>query len=619
MDEPIDVDALFLGPRSENRDFLTTVARFMLDEHIHWRRDYMPEDPAAITGAVKRSNRYQETLDRTESVLLDISSRLKMSSDPWFSPRYLGHMNSDVLMVSTLAYLATVLYNPNNVAYESSVATTKMELEAGSQLAEMLGFDSETAWGHITADGSIANYEALWVARNLKSIPAAVAEVRPDLVAGRDAWQLMNVPMSAALDMVDGLSPQEFDEVRARSTRGRGVVSGSLGKVLVPQTKHYSWTKAMDILGLGQDSLVSVPVTDRFRMDVDRLRDAINECVKAGEPVLAVVSVIGSTEEGAIDEFHRIADLRDEFEAQGVSFHLHIDAAYGGYVRAAILDEFGSVIPGQEINEKLKQQGVVADDIDWPEPEVHQALADMGRADSITVDPHKMGYVPYSAGAIAMRDRRLVTLISYFAAYVFEAEGDNPMLLGSYIMEGSKAGASAAAVYAANQTIPLNICGYGRLVGRGIEGALRLYDHLESLSTFEAGGRTFELRPLVRPDFNIVDWAFNEVGNTSLERMNDLNSRFYSAASYQAGPLYMDDFITSKTELDRESYGDVPAQFVERLGIPRSEWDRIGSVYVLRACVLSPWITAHTGFDEYWPRYTSACIEKLAAVVSELS
>lgn len=42
--------------------------------------------------------------------------------------------------------------------------------------------------GHISADGSIANLEGLWYARNIKSLPLAMKEVTPDLVAGKTDW-----------------------------------------------------------------------------------------------------------------------------------------------------------------------------------------------------------------------------------------------------------------------------------------------------------------------------------------------------------------------------------------------------------------------------------------------
>jgi hypothetical protein len=136
-------------------------------------------------------------------------------------------------------------------------------------------------------------------------------------------------------------------------------------------------------------------------------------------------------------------------------------------------------------------------------------------------------------------------------AYVFEKTEDNPMLLGSYIMEGSKAGASAAAVWAAHRVVPLNIIGYGRIIGRSVEGAARFYNSLLSTSAkeIEAAGKKFMVAPLTRPDFNIVDFAFNEVGNTSIEAMDKLNQKIYEQCSYNSGPVFNDDWITSKTDL----------------------------------------------------------------------
>jgi hypothetical protein len=121
----------------------------------------------------------------------------------------------------------------------------------------LLGYDSSRTWGHITSGGTVANYEGLWVARNLKSIPGAIKEVKPEWVDGMDDWQLMKLPPSRILDLVDLAKDNSvMDLVLAKSVRGRGPKSSPMGKVLVPQSKHYSWVKAADILGIGQENLV---------------------------------------------------------------------------------------------------------------------------------------------------------------------------------------------------------------------------------------------------------------------------------------------------------------------------------------------------------------------------
>lgn len=614
--EKVNVDALFLGPKSENQKFFRETLNFLMEEHIYWRRDFHPEDEPMISLNEQHAGDFEATLDRTSNALLELSSRLKFSSMPWFSSRYLGHMNSDTLMAANLAYMATILYNPNNCAYEASAATTAMEIEVGKQFARMLGYDPEKAWGHITTDGTIANYEGLWVARNLKSAPLAIREVKPEIVAGMDDWQLLNLPPGRILDLVSKVKEAgALEAVREQSVRGTGMERGKLGKLLVPQSKHYSWTKAVDILGIGQENVVYVQVKDNYRMDVRHLKENIDRLVAEKTPILGVVAVVGTTEEGAVDEVHEIVRLREEYEKKGVSFYLHIDAAYGGYARTIFLDEDDHFMGFNDLKKALHEQGVVHKEVDWPSNDVYEAYRAIPEADSITIDPHKMGYVPYAAGGIVMKDKRVLDLISYFAAYVFEKTEDNPMLLGSYIMEGSKAGATAAAVWTAHKVIPLNVTGYGKIIGRSVEGAARFYHSLLSAGTLDAENRKFRVAPLTRPDFNIVDFAFNEEGNASLKAMDEVNQKVYDRCSYKSGPVYSDSWITSKTNLSFDNYGDAPRAFVAKLGIPADEWDRVKNVYVLRSCVLTPYLTRGATYTGYWNNFMNTMQKTLGLAV----
>jgi glutamate/tyrosine decarboxylase-like PLP-dependent enzyme len=76
-------------------------------------------------------------------------------------------MSTDQSLPAILGYLSTMFYNPNNVAFEASPFTTRLEILVGQQLCTMLGYAPDTgktdaAWGHITCDGSIANLESVW-------------------------------------------------------------------------------------------------------------------------------------------------------------------------------------------------------------------------------------------------------------------------------------------------------------------------------------------------------------------------------------------------------------------------------------------------------------------------
>jgi tyrosine decarboxylase len=625
----IDVNALFLGPQSENRRFFKEMLEFLIDEHIHWRRDFHPDDLPFINAADQHLPAFRDTLYRTEQTLLELSSKLKASSEPWFSPRYLGHMNSDVLMCAALGYMATILYNPNNCAYEGSPATTPMELEVGMDLAVMLGYDPEKAWGHISADGTIANYESIWFMRNVKSIPLATKEVKPELVDGMSDWQLLNMPVAEVLDLVTQMIAMKteagtvFDEVRALSVRGTGVQGGQLGKLLVPRSRHYSWPKGADILGIGQDSLVNIDVDDNFRMKVDHLKAKIDELVAQKIPILGVVSVVGTTEEGAIDEVHNVADLRDEYEGQGIGFYYHVDAAYGGYARSIFLAPDGKFMEFEKLRSVLHETEAIQNDCDWPTRNVYEAYKAMPEADSITIDPHKMGYIPYPAGALAVKDKRLRDLVSYFAAYVFaqDLNATTPGLLGAYILEGSKAGAAAAAVWAAHRTVPLNVTGYGKIIGRSLEVAHRFQRSLGELKSVQAEladgtHRTWHIEPLTVPDFNIVCWAFNREGNTDLKDMNRLNLGMFNRFQYVDGPVYYDDFLTSHTEFTVADYRDAPVSFLEKLGISAAEYEKEG-VWVLRASLLTPFLREQEAYDDYWSQFLETVKKALAEVDGE--
>ena len=619
--ESVEVNALFLGPKSENRDYFKETLGFLMDEHMHWRRDFHPEDRNIMDLKEMRSDHFQATLDRTTEVLLDLSAKLKATSMPWFSARYLGQMNTDTLMVANLAYMATILYNPNNVAYEASTATTPMEIEAGKDMATMLGFDPATSWGHITTDGTIANYEGLWMARNLKSFPLAVKKVRPDLVKGMDDWQLLNMPVKKVLDLIDRVKKAGvFEDVRNESVRGTGVGEGKLGVVLVPQSKHYSWVKATDVLGIGNNNRIEVQVNDNFHMDIKILKKIIDDHVSKKIPIIALVAVVGTTEEGAIDEIANIVKLREDYEKKGISFYFHVDAAYGGYSRSLFLDENSRFMEYDQLRKRLIADGIFVNPKNGPSKEIYEAYKSIPAADSITIDPHKMGYIPYAAGGIVVKDRRILDLISYLASYFYEKGEDTPTLLGSYIMEGSKAGATAAAVWASHRVIPLNITGYGQIIGRSIEAAQMFTNQLKTIKSIKVAGREFVVEPLmINPDFNIVCMSFNEKGNKNLEKMNKLNEIIFQECSYVDGPVYMDDWITSQTELKFVDYGDAPKPFVGRLGIPGKDWNRVKSVQVLRLCILNPFISHYDNFEGTWKNFMEILKGKIESAIKQMN
>jgi glutamate/tyrosine decarboxylase-like PLP-dependent enzyme len=85
---------------------------------------------------------------------------------PFFHPHYAGQMLKPPNPVAAAGYLAGMLINPNNHALDGGPGTSALEGEVVASLAEMFGFD-DPFLGHLTSSGTIANLEALWVAREL--------------------------------------------------------------------------------------------------------------------------------------------------------------------------------------------------------------------------------------------------------------------------------------------------------------------------------------------------------------------------------------------------------------------------------------------------------------------
>src|SRR3954451_10529054 len=100
-------------------------------------------------------------------------TELMASNYPFHHPRYAGQMLKPPHPVAIAAYTAALHVNANNHALDGGPATSAMEVEVMRDLGAMFGFP-EDALGHLTSSGTIANLEALWVARELHPGKAVV-------------------------------------------------------------------------------------------------------------------------------------------------------------------------------------------------------------------------------------------------------------------------------------------------------------------------------------------------------------------------------------------------------------------------------------------------------------
>jgi glutamate/tyrosine decarboxylase-like PLP-dependent enzyme len=387
MEDPRKLYAYFLGPKAENAAVFEAFLLDIVRDVVFWRRNYFPGDPPLLTRLDQRGleNEFDELQTRINEMLAELRR-----SFPFHSPRYMGHMLSDVSIPALLGAVAGMLYNPNNCTPEAAPVTTGWEIDACDEILRLLGYrlaptlpDEKTnyseyvselrrefGWAHLTSGGTLANIEALWVARTVRYFPLAARDVarregldiqiklpsdptdiRHDirdlteqqvlLVKPNESIYLLSRFVAAVRDKL-GITIAEAATKGTEWLKSSDYsVSGGLHQaaaqhppcILSSGPAHYSVGKAADVLGIGRDNVILVDIDSHFRMDPNHLRHQIQTAVGQGRVPIAVVATAGTTEEGAVDPVHRILEVRRELETRDVSFWLHIDAAWGGYFR----------------------------------------------------------------------------------------------------------------------------------------------------------------------------------------------------------------------------------------------------------------------------------------------
>ncbi len=224
-----------------------------------------------------------------------------------------------------------------------------------------------------TVAGMLAEMLAAGLNANLGGRDHMPIEVERQIVEW--ARQMFGFPPGASGLFVTGTSIANFIAVvvARMAALGEGVrkaglgESGSLLRAYTSAAAHGCIRKAMDMAGLGADTLRIIPTDAVHRIDVSALRKAIAADRAAGLQPFLVIGSAGTVDIGAIDDLAATAAVcRDN----GLWFH--IDGAFGAL---AVLS-----------------------------PELAPRLAGIERADSIAFDFHKWGQVPYDAGFILTRD-----------------------------------------------------------------------------------------------------------------------------------------------------------------------------------------------------------------------
>jgi len=563
MPKPSSADlaaAYFPGSHSENEAWVRAEFQAVLDDWFGWRKGLFADDPRVSTRTDRRSGAVLHERELMSQRLAELCDALTAET-PTHTPRYVGHMKAELSLPALFGWLAAMLHNPNITSREAGKVGTVIEGEAIAMLAGMLGYDPAQAEGHFTSGGTVANFEAVWRARYRLDhwlslalyISEATGEMLDVFAAAHMGWDRFRALWEAH---------QLSDEVLRRYSAAAGNpadvhrrISTASGRdflgpvVLVPGNKHYSWHKAANIFGFGEESFWSVRLDAEGRLDLDDFERLVLRAQGDGRPVLMAVSVAATTETGEIDPVDRLHDLLEAWERErGWRIWRHVDAAYGGFLC--------SLIGGPDEAEL----GPVA----------ARALKAVGRADSITIDPHKLGYVPYACGAFLTRDRSRYAVSAFDAPYLDRPElGDGKW---SSTLEGSRSAAGAAATWLTGKTLGFGPDGMGALLAETIRARRQFQAAVGAALPF--------VRFLEPSDTNIVCFAVADDGDP-LSRSNPLTEALFAAFHESAA------FSVSKTTLG----ADYAAQRARHVAAYGGVEDAAGLV-LIRCVFMNPYWTA---------------------------
>lgn len=265
-------------------------------------------------------------------------------------PHSLAHLHCPTMVTSQIAEVLINATNQSMDSWDQSPAGSLMEVQLIDWLRQKVGYGAGQA-GVFTSGGTQSNLMGVLLARDW-----AIAKHWKN--ADGKEWSVQQ----------DGIPADAMQAV----------------KVICSENAHFSVQKNMAMMGMGFQSVVTVPVDDNAKMDTDALAKTMADLKADGKIVACVVATAGTTDAGAIDDIKAIRKLCDDFGAW-----LHIDAAWGG---ALILsNEYRDMLDGIELS------------------------------DSITLDFHKHFFQSISCGAFLLKDEQNYRFMHYEAEYLNSA------------------------------------------------------------------------------------------------------------------------------------------------------------------------------------------------------
>ncbi|MDO4896285.1 MAG: aspartate aminotransferase family protein [Moraxella sp.] len=265
-------------------------------------------------------------------------------------PHSLAHLHCPTMVTSQIAEVLINATNQSMDSWDQSPAGSLMEVQLIDWLRQKVGYGVGQA-GVFTSGGTQSNLMGVLLARDW-----VISKHYQD--DNGKAWSVQR----------DGLPADALKKV----------------KVLCSENAHFSVQKNMAMMGMGFQSVITVPVNDNAQMDIQALTDIMTDLHNKGYIIGCVVATAGTTDAGAIDDIKAIRALCDQFGSW-----LHLDAAWGGAL--LLSNEYRSMLDGIELT------------------------------DSVTLDFHKHYFQSISCGAFLLKDEQNYRFMHYEAEYLNSA------------------------------------------------------------------------------------------------------------------------------------------------------------------------------------------------------
>ncbi len=345
-------------------------------------------------------------------------------------PRFWGWVVGSGTPFGILAEILTATMN-TNVAGEEQIANY-VETQVLEWTKELLGYEN-SASGLLVSGASIANLIGLTVARNTKA---------------------------------------NYDIIK------HGIQASKKNLLFYGSTEmHGSIDKAIQLLGLGLNSLKKIAVNKQFKINLDMLRETIEADLKAGCQPICIIGNAGTVNTGAVDDLNTLAEIAREFD-----IWFHIDGAFSIWCKLSPTSK--NIVDGIE------------------------------KADSIAFDFHKWMYINYDVGCVLVKNRKFhseaFNFIGDYTGHLKRGTGSSKIRFSDYGPQLSR-GFRALKVW---MTIKeQGIKKLGKLIEQNIQQARYLTKLIENEKKLEI---------LAPTEINIVNFRYND-GSIDINALNKLN------------------------------------------------------------------------------------------------